>query len=807
MLKIPGVYVDFKGDLTELKRDYKKVRELSAQAGTDISNGMKNAVIPSVVVTSFDNLYQNLVKIGRVSSVVEKDIESLGITLNKDLLKNIDLTDQEFKKWQARILNTKAEQQAERAIKSLGKAAKLTAVEMAMLRRKAGDTKGAFTELARHASSRIGSLVSTVTGATLAIATMGYAIDRTSRMIWETGRATKVANNAFKEITGSTEAAAIEFEFLSDTADELGLNFYTLRDGYIGFLAAAKDSKLPMEEARKVFKSVSNAAAILGLSNDRVKYTFMALEQMMSKGKISMEELRRQMGDNLYGAFQKAAKAMGVTAEELDKMISNGELFADEFLPKFRKQLDKDFTGTIDDSVRATNKFSEAWTDLKNDMAESGFMESATTALKEWTGTLKDPATIEALKDMARLLGKILEISAKLSSAIVPNLRDAYTPLVEGAMLWNEGMLDVESWKEFVKKTHDEQKEIIEKSKEIRDIGYLHPITDEKPEEQKPKEIKKVLSEVEQFFVEEKVMKGLDSWFNELEKIENKLKEVSKNFEKINLTDKERRMQVDEDLVSGVKEILTKEEKARKDHNEAIAKDWKSAHEKMYEDTKRMSELSGLLVYDYQKRSIEASRETFRELKERYSEFTEAVSGSLYAAIKGDTEGIIAVWDTLMDSMLKKFTDTMAEMVTDAMWEKVAGVGKGVLGSFFGGGALSGLFGGVASNGGLMSKVPGYGMADGGIINEHVVGLGLSSGRSYEFGEGGSPEAVVPKKDWNVNRGSNNNNGGDTHIYIQANDAKSFNDMVRRNPSEILVTVGKAFKSNSNLRGIVRRTI
>ena len=35
-------------------------------------------------------------------------------------------------------------------------------------------------------------------------------------------------------------------------------------------------------------------------------------------------------------------------------------------------------------------------------------------------------------------------------------------------------------------------------------------------------------------------------------------------------------------------------------------------------------------------------------------------------------------------------------------------------------------------------------MAGGGIIGEHVVGRGLSSGKSYEFGENG-PEAVLNK--------------------------------------------------------------
>lgn len=34
-------------------------------------------------------------------------------------------------------------------------------------------------------------------------------------------------------------------------------------------------------------------------------------------------------------------------------------------------------------------------------------------------------------------------------------------------------------------------------------------------------------------------------------------------------------------------------------------------------------------------------------------------------------------------------------------------------------------------------------MANGGVINEHVMGVG-KSGATYEFGEGGRPETVIP---------------------------------------------------------------
>src|SRR5690606_5836527 len=88
---------------------------------------------------------------------------------------------------------------------------------------------------------------------------------------------------------------------------------------------------------------VANAAGKLKLSNEQVQGTFLALSQMMSKGKVQAEELRGQLGERLPGAFALAAKAMGVTEAELNKMLEKGQVISEDFLPKFAKQLDISF--------------------------------------------------------------------------------------------------------------------------------------------------------------------------------------------------------------------------------------------------------------------------------------------------------------------------------------------------------------------------------------------------------------------------------------------------------------------------------
>ena len=87
---------------------------------------------------------------------------------------------------------------------------------------------------------------------------------------------------------------------------------------------AGKQSTLTNRQVRDVFESVTMASTALGLSADNTRGVMYALQQIMSKGKLSAEELRRQMGDRLYGAFGMAAKAMGVTTAPTRRHAEKG---------------------------------------------------------------------------------------------------------------------------------------------------------------------------------------------------------------------------------------------------------------------------------------------------------------------------------------------------------------------------------------------------------------------------------------------------------------------------------------------------
>jgi tape measure domain-containing protein len=185
----------------------------------------------------------------------------------------------------------------------------------------------------------------------------------------------------FKSFIKDTQELATTFEFLSDMASRYGLDLLNLSERYAKFRAATLASKLSLEDTRKIFDTFAKASAVLGLRTDEVRGVFLALEQMMSKGKVTTEELRRQLGERLPGAVNIMAKSMDKGTRELDAMLKKGQVISEEVLPKFAEMLEKVYgienVQMIDTLAAAQGRMNKAWLDFVEGLnATDTFKES-----------------------------------------------------------------------------------------------------------------------------------------------------------------------------------------------------------------------------------------------------------------------------------------------------------------------------------------------------------------------------------------------------------------------------------------------
>jgi len=87
-----------------------------------------------------------------------------------------------------------------------------------------------------------------------------------------------------------------------------------------------------LEDTKVAFNGIVAAVRATGGSLQDIDSALTATSQVFSKGKVSAEELRQQIGERLPGAFTLFAKSIGKTPQELDKSLEKGEVSLQDFL-------------------------------------------------------------------------------------------------------------------------------------------------------------------------------------------------------------------------------------------------------------------------------------------------------------------------------------------------------------------------------------------------------------------------------------------------------------------------------------------
>jgi tape measure domain-containing protein len=197
--------------------------------------------------------------------------------------------------------------------------------------------------------------------------------------VFQTTKELQSLNNALKLVTETESNFAEQQQFLQKVAESYGLEIKGLSKLFTQFYVSAKD-KLSSEEIQNIFESISKAGSSMGLSVESQERAFLALNQMMSKGVVSAEELRGQLGEALPGAFGIMAKALNVNEQQLGKMMKDGKLLASDVLPKFAKQLEITYgienVNRIETITAATNRLSNEWTNAIASLTSGGGFNS-----------------------------------------------------------------------------------------------------------------------------------------------------------------------------------------------------------------------------------------------------------------------------------------------------------------------------------------------------------------------------------------------------------------------------------------------
>jgi len=97
-----------------------------------------------------------------------------------------------------------------------------------------------------------------------------------------------------------------------------------------------------LDDAETAFRGVASGIRGTGGDLQDLSSALTATAQVFSKGKVSAEELRQQIGERLPGAFTLFAQSLGMTPAELDKALEGGKVSLQDF-QKFSELLFEKF--------------------------------------------------------------------------------------------------------------------------------------------------------------------------------------------------------------------------------------------------------------------------------------------------------------------------------------------------------------------------------------------------------------------------------------------------------------------------------
>ena len=235
-------------------------------------------------------------------------------------------------------------------------------------------------------------------------------------------------------LAGSEAGGKSQLTYLRIEADRLGQSFVTIADSYKNLFAAGKGAGWGDKEIQNVFSSVLEAGTVLGSSKQQIGGALLALEQMISKGKVSMEELRRQLGNALPGAMQIAAKAMGVTSEELQEMLKNG-LASEDFVKRFAKTLHDEYANKVPKAAHTLRaeleRLNNAIFFMQTALLDGDNMKGVADAIREITQILSNPVFLKGINEIGKLVAFLAKhIKLIIGIAVIIGLQRIWQQLV-----------------------------------------------------------------------------------------------------------------------------------------------------------------------------------------------------------------------------------------------------------------------------------------------------------------------------------------------------------------------------------------
>ena len=205
-------------------------------------------------------------------------------------------------------------------------------------------------------------------------------------------------HRSFVALEGSGQAANRTLAFLFETARQNGVSFTDLAEGFRRLEAGAKGTVLTTDDLQRAMAGLSAGSRVMGLSSSQVTSAITALEQMLTKGKLSAEELVRQLSNAVPGGLEKMASGLRTTTADLRVMAEAGIVPVTTAVVAFTEQM-----AAIGKNAGPLEGLTKTFADLRNETTAwmTAIGEGVGGIIKPFLDTLIQLS--EALRDLFKI--------------------------------------------------------------------------------------------------------------------------------------------------------------------------------------------------------------------------------------------------------------------------------------------------------------------------------------------------------------------------------------------------------------------
>jgi lambda family phage tail tape measure protein len=268
-------------------------------------------------------------EIKKVQASTDQSVNSLRNFASswRELANSVSVTSKEFREY------TREAEKAERAAAKfsnargkggLGSAAKIAGTVAA---------SSVFGGLEGGAGALIGGIRGGVEGAAVGGAT-GAIVGQARQSISDTADYAAGLQRQRVALAGLTRGQgeyAQQLAVVQKLSKQFAIPQEVITRQYTKLAASVTGAGGSFKDAEKAFVGVAAGVRGTGGSLQDLESSLIATAQVFSKGKVSAEELRQQIGERLPGAFTLFAKSLDMTPQELDKALEDGKVSLQDF--------------------------------------------------------------------------------------------------------------------------------------------------------------------------------------------------------------------------------------------------------------------------------------------------------------------------------------------------------------------------------------------------------------------------------------------------------------------------------------------